>query len=443
MVVQALEHAQVPRQAMVAIVQEVGTTTDRLAWQPDQPAHPASLMKLLTTYAGLDLLGPGWTWRTPVWLDGELRDGVLEGNLTIQGRGDPTFAAQRLWALMQRVRQAGVRDIHGDIVLDRSAFSLPDHDPGEFDGESRRPYNVGADALLLNYKSVVLTITADPARGVAHIATDVPLAGVRVDTGVSLDAGPCEDWRNALRADFSDPAAVRFAGSFAAACGEKVWAVAYADPSTFNARAVLGIWQRLGGELRGAVREAPAPASAPTFELVSAPLADVIRDINKFSNNVMAQQLFLTLGWAQRGSGTPESARQVLSAWAADRWGPQLTAGLVVDNGSGLSRQASVSARLLARLLQSAWAGPWMPELMASLPISGLDGTLRRGPDLAGRAHLKTGSLRDVLGVAGYVQATTGRRYVVVGIVNHPNADAARPALDALVQWVGSTAAAP
>jgi D-alanyl-D-alanine carboxypeptidase/D-alanyl-D-alanine-endopeptidase (penicillin-binding protein 4) len=108
---------------------------------------------------------------------------------------------------------------------------------------------------------------------------------------------------------------------------------------------------------------------------------------------------------------------------------------MLLDNGSGLSRETRSSASLLARLLQQAWSSPVMPELMSSLPVNGLDGTLRRSPAAPGRAHLKTGSLRDVIGVAGYVLSDSGRRYVLVAIVNHANAPAARPALDALVQW--------
>jgi D-alanyl-D-alanine carboxypeptidase/D-alanyl-D-alanine-endopeptidase (penicillin-binding protein 4) len=220
-------------------------------------------------------------------------------------------------------------------------------------------------------------------------------------------------------------------------CGERSWSIAYVDPKTYNARALLGIWAEMGGSLGGTVREGIAPTSAPSFVLSSPPLAEVVRDINKFSNNVMAQQLFLTLGLVQRGSGTPENARAVLQQWLADRIGAQYTAGLVIDNGSGLSRDTRVSARLLARTLQSAWAGPVMPELLASLPVNGLDGTARRSRSPLVRAHLKTGSLRDVRGIAGYVLGDSGRRYVVVAIVNHANAgaDAARAALDALLQW--------
>ncbi len=437
----ALERARLPRESLVAVVQEVGNTRARLAWQADQAVNPASLMKLLTTFAALELLGPAWSWATPVWLQGTVKDGVLDGNLVIKGSGDPKFVLERVWLLLRRVQQAGVREIRGDIVLDRSGFSVPEQNPGDFDGEPLRPYNVRPDALLLNYKALLFTITPDVPRGVASIGVDLPLAGVRVDASVPLTNGPCEDWRGALRPDFSDPARARFTGSLPVACGEKTWALAYADPKSYNERALAGLWNEMGGKLLGTVRDGAAPATRPSFELASPALADVVRDINKFSNNVMAQQLFLTLALVQRGSGTPELARELLRQWVSERFG-SADAGLVIDNGSGLSRESRASAQLLARLLQAAWASPVMPELVSSLPVSGLDGTLRRSRATLGRAHLKTGSLRDVNGVAGYVLSGSGRRYVVVAIVNHANAGGARPALDALVQWAANDAPA-
>lgn len=428
---------KVPPEAVVMMVQEVGVARPRLAWQVDKPVNPASLMKLFTTFSSLELLGPAWTWSTPVWLQGSVHDGVLDGNLVIKGSGDPKFVLERVWLLLRRVQQSGVREIHGDIVLDRQAFIVPEQNPADFDGDALRPYNVGADALMLNYKAVVLTFTPDPTRGIAIVSADPPMAGVRVDASVPLTPGACDDWRSALRADFSDPAGMRFAGNYASGCGEKIWAVAATDPKSFNARALAGVWQDMGGRLSGTVHDGAAPTTKPNFVLSSPTLAEVVRDINKYSNNVMAQQLFLTLGLTQRDTGTPDAARAVVRQWATARLGAP-AAALVIDNGSGLSRDSRVTALLLEQLLQVAWASPVMPELMSSLPVSGVDGTLKNSRAPIGRAHLKTGSLRDVAGVAGYVLANSGRRYVVVAIANHPNADAARAAFDALVQWTAA-----
>ncbi len=430
----ALQKARVPREAMVAMVQEVGTNTPLLSWQANQAVNPASLMKLFTTYAALDILGAAWTWSTPVWVEGSIQNGVLNGNLVIKGQGDPKLVMERLWLLLRRVQQLGVREIRGDIVLDRSAFSVPAQNPADFDGEPLRPYNVSPDALLLNYKSVVLTFTPDPQRNLAMVSMDPPLTQLQSDSSVPLSSAPCGDWRGALKADFTQAQLLRLSGSYPASCGERIWPMAATDPSAYNQRALQGMWQSLGGQLSGKVRDGAAPGTPPTFEMTSPGLAEVIRDINKYSNNVMAQQLFLTLGLTQRGLGTSENARAVVRQWASDRLG-ETDREWVIDNGSGLSRESRVSAHMLARLLQSAWASPVMPELMSSLPVGGVDGTMKRSKANQGRTHLKTGSLRDAAGVAGYVLHPSGRRYVLVAIINHPDANAARPAIEALVQW--------
>ena len=438
----ALARNGVPREAMVAWVQEVDSARPRLAWQADKPVNPASLMKLVTTYAALELLGPAFSWSTPVWLQGPVSNGVLNGDLVIKGNGDPKLVLERMWLLMRRVQQAGVREIRGDIVMDRSAFVPGELNPADFDGEPFRPYNAGADALLLNYRAVLLTITPEPGRGIATIAVDPPLAGVRVDATVPLVSGACDDWRGTLKGDFAEPSRMHLAGAFQVACGEKIWPLAYADPKSYNERALAGLWLEQGGRLTGVVRDGAAPATTPSFELRSPSLAEVIRDINKLSNNVMAQQLFLTLGATQRGAGTPEVAREVVLQWLRGKVGGAASAAVIV-NGSGLSRESRLSAGLLGRLLNAAWSSAVMPELMSSLPVAGVDGTLRKYKGGPGRAHLKTGSLNGVVGIAGYVLGDSGRRYIVVAIVNHAKADSARPALEALVEWTADDAALP
>ena len=432
----ALQQANLPPQALAVLVQDVHGGPPRLAFNTAQPMNPASVMKLATTAAALDLLGPAWTWRTPVWLLGELERGRLRGSVLIQGRGDPKLSQERLYLLMRRLRAMGVDQIEGDFILDRGAFEPAAGSAGDFDGEPLRPYNVLPDALLLNLRALMLNFMPDAAHGVARVGLEPPLEGVRVDTVVPLSNAACGDWRGTLKADFSDPARLRLAGRYPLACGERQWPLAYADPRGFDARLLQALWMEAGGKLRGGVREGRAPADAPpNFELASPPLAEVVRDINKFSNNVMAQQLFLTLALERQGLGSVQGAREVMAGWLQQRLGAEAAAGAVVDNGSGLSRQTRLSAALLGRLLQTAWAAPWMPELMSSLPIQGLDGTTRRWTGEPGRAHLKTGSLRDVAAVAGYVLGNSGRRHVLVAMVNHPQASAARPVLDALLQW--------
>ncbi len=466
----ALTRSRLPRDAVALLVLEAdreSKAAPRLSHRATQPMNPASVMKLVTTYAALDLLGPAFTWSTPVYLEGAVRDGTLYGNVFIKGQGDPKLVLERVWLLLRRLQGLGIRNIAGDIVLDRSAFEVPDADPASFDGEPLRPYNAAPDALLINYKAVVMTFSPDASSGSARVQWDPPLFGVQTPASVPLLAGECGDYRAALKADFSDPLRLRFAGGYPASCAEKAWPVAYADPASYAARAIQGLWLDMGNRLGGSVRHGtvPAPllAGKPAFEANSPALADVIRDINKFSNNVMAQQLFLTLGRAAPAdagadatpspspagampSSAPSStmpltggsftaSRAALQRWWRERLGDDAP---VLDNGSGLSRHERISAQALARLLLSAYRSPWMPELMSSLPISGVDGTLKRFKGRAtGSAHLKTGSLSNVIARAGYVDGASGRRYVLVAFINHAsaNSDAGRAFMETLVEW--------
>jgi D-alanyl-D-alanine carboxypeptidase/D-alanyl-D-alanine-endopeptidase (penicillin-binding protein 4) len=435
----ALVRARVPREALSAtVVDAEGRAAPRLAWRAEAPVNPASVMKLVTTYAGLELLGPAYTWSTPVYADGPIgADGTLRGNLYLRGQGDPTLVIERVWLLLQKLQGLGVRRIAGDIVLDRSAFALPPHDPAAFDGEPWRAYNAAPDALLLNYRALTMSFVPDRAAGVARIAYEPVLAGVQLQASVPLapESAACDDWRAPLLARIADPARIAFDGRYPPSCGERAWTIAYADPASHAARTLEGLWLGLGGQLGGQVRDGAVPAGlSPLITGSSPPLAKVVRDINKFSNNVMAQQLFLTLSREARGTGSFEASREVLTQWWTARFGPADVPQLC--NGAGLSRIGRVTARGVGRMLQAAWASPLMPDLVASLPIYGMDGTLRRATGApAGSAHLKTGSLRDVGAIAGYVDGASGRRYVLVAVINHPHAAAARPALDALVEW--------
>ncbi|MEY2810555.1 MAG: hypothetical protein RLZ66_2066 [Pseudomonadota bacterium] len=437
----ALARSKLPREALSVLVLPVedegqgrASKLPRLSHRADVSVNPASLMKLVTTSAALELLGPSFTWRTPVYVEGVVREGVLQGNLYVRGQGDPRLGVEKLWQLMRRVQGLGIQRIEGDIVLDRSAFEVPWRDPGSFDGEPLRPYNATPDALLINFKSLLIHWVPDRAAQEVRIHMEPPLAGVQFPSQLPLTSGECGDYRSAVKADFSDPLKPRFSGAYPASCGEKIWPVAYADPAQFAPRAILGMWQQLGGQLRGVVRDGVVPAQLkPVFWHESAPLAEVVRDINKYSNNVMAQQLFLSLSLQQQGLGKQGSSQEIVNRWWRERVAmPPPT----LENGSGLSREERVTSAALARLLQVMWRATVMPDLMASLPVAGQDGTLRRS-QAQSRAHLKTGSLRDVMGVAGYVDGQDGRRWVLVAIVNHPQASAARPVLDAVIDWVG------
>ena len=430
---QALQAAQIPAANVAVVVQGLDAAAPRITHNAREAMNPASVMKLLTTYAALDLLGPAYTWKTTLWTESATVDGVLPGNLYLQGSGDPRFAIEHAWALLRQARVRGIRRITGDIVLDRSVFPTPAGDPGAFDDKPMRPYNVGPDGLLLNLRALRFTLQADPAR--PRLLLETPSDGLRVDNQLQAGDGDCRsNWKDQILVRLLPEAAgqrLEFSGSYATACGEKGLNLA---PLTAELQAeglLRALWRELGGSLDGRVRSGSVPGAARLLARhESPPLAEIVRDINKYSNNVMARQVFLTLG-ADNAPASPERARQRIGDWLNERrlHFPEL----ILDNGSGLSRRERLSATSLNRLLLDAWRHPAMPEFIASLPIVGIDGTMQRRltrSPASGQAHLKTGTLDGVKSVAGYVLDRQGRRHALTVLINHPNAAAGSAAID-------------
>ena len=458
----ALARAGVPSSAFSALVVPLDANApERLRYRADASVNPASVMKLVTTYAAMDMLGPDFTWNTRFYSDGDVSQGVLRGNLYVRGGGDPKLVLERIQAAFMNLQDQGVRVILGDMVLDHSAFEVPAIDPGAFDGEALRPYNAAPDALLVNFKSVVLTFQPDTGAGVARVTSEPPMAGLSIDAAVPLSRAACGDWRGSLQARFDDANRIRFEGRYPSSCGERVWPVAYQDPASYAARSMEGLWRASGGAITGAVRAGLTPPGARLLhEASSLPLSDIITDVNQWSNNVMAQQVFLTLGRLSPTQVLTEStladrlapvrtarferSREVVAHWWRRTFGLRYTAP-VMDNGAGLSRTERITPEALVGLLRHAAAHPKGALFVQSLSIAGVSGTtarMARGAQSAarGNAWLKTGTLRDVTGIAGYVNAVNGQRYAVVGFINDPNAPAARPALEALVEWTAGQA---
>lgn len=462
----ALAQAGVPEGALAVLVAPLAPQRlPVLRHRAHMAVSPASVIKLVTTYAALDMLGPHFTWRTQFYSDGPISQGVLRGNLYVRGGGDPKLVHERIRDIFAHLRALGVRVILGDMVLDRSAFDLPQTSAAAFDDQPLRPYNATPDALLVNFKSLSLQFEPDPARGVARVTTQPPLVGLRVDAALPLSDQSCTDWRAKLQARFDDPNAIRFEGGYPRSCAAQDWNVAYQDPSSYAARTLQGLWYDTGGALTGTVRSGQTPPRARLLhEAHSLPLAELIKDVNQWSNNVMAQQMFLTLGRvrplhagqaspadslaafaASAAAGQPvvmlhaaqfERSRHVLAQWWQRRLGMREQAP-VLDNGAGLSRHERISPDALVALLRHAAAHPHAASFVQSLAQAGVSGTAASmtNPAIATRAWLKTGTLRDVAGIAGYVDARNGTRYAVAAFINHPNAPAARPALQALLEW--------
>jgi D-alanyl-D-alanine carboxypeptidase/D-alanyl-D-alanine-endopeptidase (penicillin-binding protein 4) len=430
MVAKALREAQVPLETVSIVVQEVGARRPSRQHNAGVARNPGSVMKLVTTYAALELLGPAFRWKTEVYRDGE--------DLVLKGSGDPKLNQESFWMLLRSLRGRGLREIRGDIVLDRSYFAPVS--PDLIDNEVFRPYNVTPDALLVNFKT--LRFVFWPEQTGVRLALEPHLPGLEVINGLRITDGICPEgraFRELIQASFqSQPPRAAFTGFYPVTCGERELNVALHQPEDYVAAMLRLLWTEMGGRWSGRLREGEAsPNAVLMYTHESEPLSELVRDINKFSNNVMARQLYLTLAGELGGTpAQPEGAARVIAQWLAFK--NMSAKDLVLENGSGLSRNERASAATLMALLQAAWKSPVMPELMASLPVVAADGTMRKrlhGEGVSGNAHVKTGLLVDTRAMAGYVLDRGGRRHALVMIANHPNAPQAEAAFDALLQW--------
>ncbi|HET7032216.1 MAG TPA: D-alanyl-D-alanine carboxypeptidase/D-alanyl-D-alanine-endopeptidase [Casimicrobiaceae bacterium] len=443
----AFRDAKIPLGSVGIVVQEVNGRRPLFAQQIDRPFNPASVMKLVTTLAALELLGPDYRWKTDAYLGGTLERGVLHGDLLLKGGGDPKITVEQWQAFMATLRARGLEAVDGDLVLDRTFFAPIAHDPAAFDREPLKPYNVGPDALLVNFKSVRFGF-APPAAGDAPVVTVEPaLSNITVSAQPQLSSGDCSDWRSNLHALFTDQgvrAEAAFPGRYSAACGERELWVALLNHPVYVHAMFDAYFRAAGGIFAGGWRSGAAPrGAAPFATLESPPLWDIVRDVNKMSNNVMARQIFLTLSTVDAPPpATTAHAAQTVRRWLASQ---QIKAPeLVLENGSGLSRRERISAGSLAKLLIAADKSNVRDEFASSLAVAAMDGTVQRrfqDGTVAGQALLKTGTLEGVRALAGYVLDRDGRRFAVVAIVNGPSASRAQAALDYLVQWVYRDAA--
>lgn len=422
--VQALAQANLPDSHIGLVVRDLSADAPELAYGDQRSFNPASVMKLLTTLAALDSLGPAHTFKTAVLVDGKVTHGVLHGNLILRGGGDPSLTMERFWLLLREIQARGIRVIDGDVIFDNGYYAIDIDDPAAFDDAPLKPYNASPTALLVNYNVLALRLRPAPD----GIQARLDPAGLAIDNQLAADPlAACNGWPERL-AMARDGDILRLAGSYPVACGERsTWLNLMCPPATASAF-FQGLWRELGGRHDGQVRVGNTPETAsPLLEYESPPLAEIVRDINKYSNNVMAKMLYLNLGALRLGgaAGWDKSDRAVRD-WLHEKG--LATPELVLENGSGLSRLERISAGSMANLLAWAAGQPLYYEFAASLPALGQEGTQQRrmvGEPEAGRAWLKSGSLNGARNLAGYILDAAGRRKVVVVFINHPGASKA------------------
>lgn len=438
----ALKRAGVPPNAVSIYVREVGRERPLIEHRAFQAMNPASTMKIVTTLVALDVLTPSYQWKTEFMSTASLQGDVLNGALVIRGSGDPKFTWEHLEAAVRQLRQQGIREIRGDLLLDRSRFATAQYDASAFDGQPLRPYNASPDALLFNFKSTGFKFSPQ-TNGEVNVSTDGPAPdGLAIDNKLRTVAGACGDWRWRIGANFEPGGATAkasFTGVYPSECGDRDWYVSLLDHTHLLAGSFARLWRDAGGVWTGNVRESVAPKNARVlYTHASAPLSSMVTDINKFSNNVMARQLLISFDAQLMDSpGRADRGGRAMREWAKLRGFD--VPELVIENGSGLSRNERISTKGMAKFLEYGLTAPFAADFVKSLPIAATDGTLARrftNGAANGNAFLKTGTLTGVKTLAGYLQLPNNRRFIFVGMMNHANAERAVDALDSTVDWV-------
>ncbi|HLT64647.1 MAG TPA: D-alanyl-D-alanine carboxypeptidase/D-alanyl-D-alanine-endopeptidase, partial [Pseudohongiella sp.] len=432
-----------PQNSYSLYVREVGQQEPLLAVNQNLPLNPASTMKTLTTLAGLELLGPVYQWQTRVYALGEISEGTLNGDLLIQGGGDPFLVEENLRALLKNLQRRGVQRITGDLVVDASLYDPAVSQEALIDNDTRRAYNVLPHAMMVNFQTVNFYFEPHSNGRDVVIQADPALPNLRIRNQLKLQHGACTGFQRGIRFDINEAGdVVTFSGNFPSRCEQYSMTRSVLDAPNYAYGMFSLLWKELGGDFSGKLRVQTLPDATlqPLLVHRSPVLADVIKSINKYSNNMMTRHLLLQIGLEKYGAPATvangvQAVHEYLSALGIDH------SSLVLVNGAGLSREARLTTEMLAAVLEHGWSISTMPEFLASLPLSGMDGTLRtrlqsEGP--RGSMHVKTGSLDNVAGVAGYVHARSGKHYIVVALVNHNGVDngPGQELSDALLTWV-------
>ena len=462
-VTSSLERNQIPKDAVSISVMEIepGRPGKHLAknildWHANEAMNPASTMKLLTTLAGLDVLGPQYRWRTNIYTDGVIRQGTLKGNIYLQGTGDPKLIPEELAKLMKALQGLGIQKIDGNLFFDRSAYASSVMEHNTIDGESLRAYNVPPDPLLYAFRTLSFQIGKSRTADFIDISYTPALSQLKINNQMQLVDRPCDNWKSNIRFNLDPESSTntdqlliaQFSGAFPSACKGVGYNVVALDANTFLTQGFTAAWELAGGswtQLPVGKNGVVPLAARLLLQFEGINLADDVQDINKYSNNVMARQLLLTLALEKMGKpATTANGELVIQSWLKQN-GMNFP-GLVIENGSGLSRNEAISAGQMNQLLFTARNLPVGDIFYNSLPIAGTDGTMRnrlmtqlrkflhlkKKPE----ARIKTGSLADVRAISGYVLSKSGKLYAVTSFINHPNAWRGLEAHDQLLAWL-------
>lgn len=433
-----MKQSNVSAENLSVYIRDLNANVPMVLHNDKVPRNPASTMKLVTTWTALKLLSPSFTWKTQAWARGSIKNGVLAGDLVLKGYGDPFLTEEFFWQLLNELRLKGLKEIQGNLIIDNSYFTAPAQNAADFDGEPARVYNAIPSALMYSFQATRLLFEPDDEHQRINITVFPEIPSLQIDNQLKYIAGSCQ--RQHYKPAISQTGNVlKLSGSYASGCGKNAILRMISPPEEHVYNAFRDMWQLQGGVFKGKWQSGTVQAGDVLLHThESRSLGEQIRFINKWSNNVMARQLFLTIGAQKLGEPATIDKSRLVTADVLQKAGIDYQ-GMVLENGSGLSRVERVSASQMGQLLEAVWRDPYMPEFMASMPLLGEDGTLAdrfKNDDLRGRSHMKTGTLNDATAIAGYMLTRSGKRLVIVLQFNGPQAQGGgRLVQDTILKW--------
>ena len=421
-------------------VQAVNSTEPLVSWKSHTKRVPASVIKLLTSYSALLSLGFDYHWETKFYYTGKIKNGVLYGNFIVQASGDPSLETEDLDEIVEQMRGVGIRRIVGNIVIDRSIFSVSSRNNSGFDRNTYSPYNAMPDAMMFNERKSTICVTLVGKR--AKIKKDVPDLSYKVVNKLKLVNGSCRGKRAWPRVSVKK-STLTFSGQLSRHCDDRTVCKVLTKPYLSFYYALKDKMKSGHISFKGKLKLATTPTNAHyIFSHYSDSLEEIISTLAKKSNNLFARQVMLTLGAKlYTKPSTLYKGRKAIEH-ILNRYHILEEGTTFVDNGSGLSRVSTVTAKSLANLLDHG-AHYYGQRWMNTLSIAGIDGTLKKRfvqSTVFGRAWMKTGTIRTVSNIAGYVEGITGQRYVVVVLVNHKlSSKYGRKLANTVIEWVADT----
>lgn len=426
----------IPSQSLALWAASVDSGDELVSWRADEAMSPASTMKLLTAWTALETLGPDHVWRTEFVSSAPTKNGTLNGNLYWIGRGDPQFRIDNLRDLLRQLKLRGIERIEGHLVLDKSAFNRITTAEG-FEHDRGRAFMCPPDTHLLYQNSATSVFFIDE-QGV-RVVLDPSVSGLQLAAQLTPAAlGSCDNVRDYVAISRPTAGQLLIKGKLPLSCdGAKVRIEEIMPPSRFAAETFYALWHEIGGTGPYKIEEGQAPSAARVLAVShSPPLSRLLPDMVKYSQNPMSRLIYLSLGHtlSSRGDSVADAetvVRRTLRAHGID------DSALVLENGSGLSRQERLTAQVLGKVLLDVARGPYAAEFISSLPAAGQQGTLQqRFNALGARLRLKTGTLNGVRSLAGFWQHADGRRLAIVAIINDQDAAKQLNALDTVVRDV-------